>query len=254
MGCNQYIRQKLPVDDTSGFSGYLILGDTRIDLTTGDIYNLTGSGIISGFVGIGSISGYSGFSGFSGQAGTGIQEKELENTYQNYLFSAPVPGKVGKYDVLEFMPGVQNAVDFSFEVPEDIVLGNSLWIVLDYDMSTSQAALIRLILAYDVIDNNQSTTPALPTTVLSVLISPPVTLGTKSEYTFTIPAPDVTSRTQSIRMTLLRDGSNPLDSHGGNFRLGAISLRYVGLGSGVSGSASSGAQDDLHMVWSWMGL
>ena len=256
MGCNQYIRQKLPVDDSSGFSGYLVLGDTRIDLTTGDIYNLTGSGIISGFVGIGSISGYSGYSGqsgFSGQAGTGIQERELENTYQNYSYTPPTPAKVGRFDVLEFMPGVQNAIDFSFEVPEDIVLGNNLWIILDYDMSTSQAALVRLVLTYDVIDNNQSTTP-VPTTVIPVLISPPATLGLKAEYAFTIPAADVTSRTQSIRMTLLRDGSNILDDHLGKFRLGAVSLRYVGLGSGASGTAGSGAQDDLHMVWSWMGL
>ena len=255
-GCNQYIRQKLPVDDSSGFSGYLVLGDTRIDLTTGDIFNLTGSGIISGFVGIGSISGYSGqsgTSGFSGQAGTGLQEVQLSDTYQNSSYAPPTPGKVGRFDVIEFMPGTQNAIDFSFEIPDDIVIGNSLWLALDYDMSTSQAASVRLVLTYDVIDNNQSTTPA-PTTVIPVSVSPPVALGTKSEYVFTIPAADVTTKTQSIRMTLLRDGTSPLDGHGGQFRLGAVSLRYIGLGSGVSGSGASGAEDDLHMVWSWMGL
>lgn len=68
MGCNQYIRQKLPVDDSSGFSGYLVLGDTKIDLATGDIYNTTGSGSISGFV------GFSGYSGYSGQAASGSHD------------------------------------------------------------------------------------------------------------------------------------------------------------------------------------
>ena len=52
----EYVREKLPVDYGSGvsgalgFSGQLVLGDTRIDLVTGSITN-TGGGTISGFSG-----------------------------------------------------------------------------------------------------------------------------------------------------------------------------------------------------------
>jgi len=235
MGCNPYIRQKLPVDDASGFSGQLVLGNTRIDLTTGDITNWTGSGVISGFVGFSSTSGFSGFSGegfsgpsgpsgfsgvgfsgpsgpsgfsgfsgpsglgesgtsgysgdpgqpgqsgesgysgfsgtysgfsgfsgpsgfsgtsgdsgasgFSGQMGTGIQEIQLENAYPNPAYASPTPDKVGRFDVLLFHAAVLNAIDSSFEIPEDLVVGNDLFLILDYDMSTAQAGTVRLVLS-----------------------------------------------------------------------------------------------------------
>ena len=91
MGCNQYIRQKLPVDDSSGFSGYLVLGDTRIDLTTGNIYNLTGSGIISGFIG---------FSGFT--------PSKMIFTQPGHGFSA---GSVVRHDATLWIPALANTAE-----------------------------------------------------------------------------------------------------------------------------------------------
>lgn len=71
-----FVRQKLPVDFTSGFSGVdgfsglLVLGTTRIDLYTGDIYNISGNAYISGFSNFSGFSGASGYSGGSGQSGS----------------------------------------------------------------------------------------------------------------------------------------------------------------------------------------
>lgn len=88
MGCNEYIRQKLPVDDSSGFSGFLVLGDTRIDLANGNIYNVTGSGWISGF--------------------SGLFPSKLTFTQPGHGFSA---GSVVRHDATIWIPAIANTAD-----------------------------------------------------------------------------------------------------------------------------------------------
>jgi hypothetical protein len=185
-------------------------------------------------------SGESGWSGWSGAGALGIQERQIEVFYANTTHARPVEIKVGKDNVLSFVTGTDNSVDFSMEIPGDLDVTDDIQVGLAYHMASSSVGVVRLVLEYEVIDMGADTAPSSPTGTLTATIDPPeITSRERAYHDFTIPASAISATTEAIRFRLRRDtsvGSN----HPAAFNLEDVVIRYTGFGAPVQNSGTSG--------------
>lgn len=233
---SESIRFTLLRDADSGSDTHT--GEFRIEAVTVRYTGLVGTSGFSGTSGTSGFSGLSGLSGFSGQAARGLHEVQIDSTFEASGFSGPTSIKVGRIDVLSFDAAFDEAVDFSWELPRNIDTADDVTVELAYHMSTSDSGDVALELRYEVVGDGGDTTPAALTGTLTSTVTVPSTAEIRDLTTFTIPATDISSTDEAIRVTLLRDADNGADTHTGEFRLEGIVFRYTGL-LGLSGTSGA---------------
>lgn len=204
----------------------------------------------SGFSGLSGTSGHSGvigISGFSGTAGTGVHETQVQLLSESFLmdlsgFSGASGVLVGRMRGLGFSPDFNEAIDFSFELPEGIDDSQDIEVNVVWHPKGAEAGNVRMRLEWEVVDVGDPTAPAGPTGFQELTIPTPVSAGIKQEFDFTVPASDILSESESLRFTMMRLASAVTDTYVNDFVLESVVMRYVaGGGAGLTGlSGTSG--------------
>lgn len=209
----------------SGFSGYGVDGLSGYS-------GYSGTSGESGTSGTSGSMGISGVSGFSGSTGSGVQEKNIYNTFSSTHGLMPYTVKVGRSSCLNYQAVGTYALDFHLDIPEDIFIGTDAFLVFNYNMSTSSANSIVLKLEMDVIDQGGNADPLVPVYSTTDIITVPSTAYINEELIYDLSG-YITNIHQSIRFTLSRLADDINDTHAGDFNVENTSFRYTGLGSPV---------------------
>lgn len=149
---------------------------------------------------------------------------------------------VGRVRGLGFSPDFNEAIDFSFELPEGIDDSQDMEVNVVWHPKGAEAGNVRMRLEWEVVDVGDPTAPAGPTGFQELTISTPASDGIKQEFDFTVPASDISSESESLRFTMMRLASAVTDTYVNDFVLESVVMRYVaGGGAGLTGlSGTSG--------------
>ncbi len=225
----------------SAFSGYSgAIGTSGFSSESGESGVSGYSGYSGAFSGSSGYSAFSGYSGFSGQSATGYVESAIESISNTVDAASPVRYKTGKLNTYSFDPDTNNAFDFVFEVPVDLVLTTDISVVVAYHMSSTDSGNVKLSLDYDVVNDGEDSTPSSSTGTITQTLTSLAASEVRAETTFTVPYTDLFANTESLRFTFTRLASDVADTHIGNFRVESVSIRYLGFGAPASNSGLSG--------------